>query len=56
VRKRTRNYERPLRRPHTAGVGAHFGKFKANQVTCYLLSQDGVIASIFPYAPGYGEG
>ena len=52
----TRNYERPLRQPQSAGVGLHFGKFKANKVTCYILYQDGQIASIFPYAPGYGEG
>jgi hypothetical protein len=50
-----RNYERPLRQAHTAGVGAHFSKFKANKITCYILYQGGEIATIFPFAPGYEE-
>ena len=51
----TLHYQRPLRQPFTAGVGASFRKFKANRVTCYILYQGGVIASIFPHAPGFGE-
>ena len=51
----TLHYARPLRAPHTAGVGASFIKFKANKVTCYILYQGGQIASIFPFAPGFGE-
>lgn len=51
----TLHYARPLRAAHTAGVGAHFTKFKANKVTCYILYQNGQIASIFPFAPGFGE-
>ena len=51
-----RNYVRPLRAPHSEGVGAFFTKFKANKVTCYILYQGGQIATIFPHAPGFGEG
>jgi hypothetical protein len=51
----TLNYERPLRAAHTPGVGTFFNKFKANKVTCYIMYQGGQIASIFPYAPGFGE-
>ena len=48
-------FVRPARQPYSAGVGAHFTKFKANKVTCYILYQGGEIATIFPFAPGYGE-
>jgi hypothetical protein len=51
----TLHYQRPLRQPHSEGVGAHFIKFKANKVTCYILYQGGQIASVFPYSPGFGE-